>query len=66
MDTVEKEGSMHTKTQVTMVVNGQERVRTRVACEETGKSFTITHDGARCACGQAFNLVGQRITHRGY
>ena len=26
----------------------------------------ITHDGARCACGQAFNLVGQRITHRGY
>ena len=66
MDTVEKEGSMHTKTQVTMVVNGKERVRTRVACEETGKSFTITHDGARCACGQAFNLVGQRITHRGY
>ena len=66
MDTVEKEGSMHTKTQVTMVVDGKERVRTRVACEETGKSFTITHDGARCACGQAFNLVGQRITHRGY
>ena len=36
------------------------------ACEETGASFTITHDGARCPCGQAFNLVGQRITHRGY
>jgi hypothetical protein len=66
MDTVEKEGSMHTKTQVTITVNGKERVRTRVACEETGKSFTITHDGARCACGQVFNLAGQRITHRGY
>ena len=57
---------MHTKDKVTVIVNGQERVRTRITCEETGKSFTITHDGARCACGQMFNLVGQRITHRGY
>lgn len=57
---------MHTKDKVTVTVNGQERVRTRVTCEETGKSFTITHDGARCACGQMFNLVGQRITRRGY
>lgn len=57
---------MHTKDKVTITVNGQERVRTRITCEETGKSFTITHDGARCACGQMFNLVGQRITHRGY
>ena len=66
MDTVEKEDRMHTKTQVTITVDGKERVRTRVACEETGASVTITHDGARCPCGQAFNLVGQRITHRGY
>ena len=44
----------------------QERIRTRITCEETGKSFTISHDGQRCACGQMFNLVGQRITHRGY
>ena len=57
---------MHTKDKVTITVNGQERIRTRVTCEETGKSFTINHDGARCACGQMFNLVGQRITHRGY
>ena len=57
---------MHTKDKVTVMVDGKERVRTRVACEETGKSFTITHDGARCPCGQMFNLVGQRITHRGY
>ena len=57
---------MHTKDKVTVVIDGKERVRTRVACEETGKSFTITHDGARCSCGQMFNLVGQRITHRGY
>lgn len=57
---------MHTKDKVTTTVNGQERTRTRITCEETGKSFTINHDGARCACGQMFNLVGQRITHRGY
>ena len=57
---------MHTKDKVTVMIDGKERVRTRVACEETGKSFTITHDGARCPCGQMFNLVGQRITHRGY
>ena len=57
---------MHTKDKVTVTVNGQERTRTRVTCEETGKSFTINHDGARCSCGQMFNLVGQRITHRGY
>jgi hypothetical protein len=57
---------MHTKTQVTVMVNGKERVRTRITCEETGWWFTIHHDGAQCTCGQAFNLVGQRITHRGY
>lgn len=57
---------MHTKDKVTVMIDGKERVRTRVTCEETGKSFTITHDGARCPCGQMFNLVGQRITHRGY
>jgi hypothetical protein len=66
MDTVEKEGSMHTKDKVTTVVDGKERFRVRVVCEETGKSFTIHHDGARCACGQMFNLAGQRITRRGY
>lgn len=57
---------MHTKDKVTIMVDGKGRTRTRVSCEETGKSFTINHDGARCACGQMFNLVGQRITHRGY
>jgi hypothetical protein len=57
---------MHTKDKVTMVVDGKERTRTRITCEETGTRFTINHDGARCACGQMFNLVGQRITHRGY
>lgn len=57
---------MHTKDKVTTTVNGKERVRTRVTCEATGAQFTITHDGAQCPCGQMFNLVGQRITHRGY
>ena len=57
---------MHTKDKVTIMVDGKGRTRTRVSCEETGKSFTISHDGQRCACGQMFNLVGQRITHRGY
>lgn len=57
---------MHTKTKVIATVDGKERIRTRVACEATGAQFTITHDGQRCSCGQAFNLVGQRITHREY
>ena len=57
---------MHTKTQVTVMVNGQERIRTRITCEETGWWFTIHHDGARCTCGQMFNMAGQRITRRGY
>ena len=37
---------MHTKDKVTVMIDGKERVRTRVACEETGKSFTITHRGS--------------------
>ena len=57
---------MHTKDKVTITVDGKERVRTRIICEETGKSFTINRDGQQCVCGQMFNLVGQRITHRGY
>ena len=57
---------MHTKDKVTVIVNGQERIRTRITCEETGWWFTIHHDGARCTCGQMFNMAGQRITRRGY
>lgn len=57
---------MHTKDKVTTTVNGKERTRVRVTCEATGAQFTITHDGAQCDCGQMFNLLGQRITHKGY
>ena len=57
---------MHTKTETQVSIDGKFRIRIRITCEETGKSFTITHDGQRCACGQMFNLWGQRITHRGY
>ena len=57
---------MHTKDKVTTTVNGQERTRTRITCETTGAQFTIHHDGVRCDCCQMFNLLGQRITHRGY
>ena len=57
---------MHTKTETQVSIDGKFRIRVRVTCEETGKSFTIHHDGQRCACGQMFNLWGQRITHRGY
>jgi hypothetical protein len=57
---------MHTKDTVTVSINGKERTRVHIKCEATGAGFTIHHDGARCACGQMFNLAGQRITHRGY
>ena len=57
---------MHTKDKVTVTVNGKERTRTRITCETTGASFTIHHDAVRCDCGQMFNLLGQRITHKGY
>ena len=57
---------MHTKDKVTTTVNGKELTRTRITCETTGASFTIHHDAVRCDCGQMFNLLGQRITHRGY
>jgi hypothetical protein len=57
---------MHTKSNVEVTVNGKTRNRVVVKCESTGAQFTITHDGQTCACGQMFNLVGQRITHRGY
>jgi len=36
---------MHTKTQVTVIVNGKERIRTRITCEETGWWFTIHKAG---------------------
>lgn len=57
---------MHTKTQVEVQVNGKLRTRVRIACEVTGTSFVIHRDGEVCDCGQMFNLVGQKITHRGY
>lgn len=58
---------MHSKEQVTVTIDGKERTRTKMTCEESGQSFTLTRDGQTCpACGQMFNLMGQRITHRGY
>lgn len=57
---------MHTKSSIEVTVNGKVRNRVVVKCESTGTTFTITHDGQTCACGQMFNLWGQRITHRGY
>jgi hypothetical protein len=57
---------MHTKSSIEVTVNGKVRDRVAIKCEATGATFTITHDGQRCPCGQMFNLWGQRITHRGY
>lgn len=58
---------MHSKEAVTVTIDGKERTRAKVTCQESGQSFTLTRDGQTCpSCGQMFNLVGQRITGRGY
>ena len=58
---------MHTKEMVTVTIDGKERTRTKVTCAEGGQSFTLVRDGQTCpSCGQMFNLMGQRITHKGY
>ena len=58
---------MHSKETVLVTIDGKERTRTKVTCEESGQSFTLMRDGQSCpSCGQMFNLMGQRITHKGY
>lgn len=58
---------LHTKEPVTVTIDGKERTRTKMTCAESGQSFTLTRDGQNCPfCGQMFNLMGQRITHKGY
>ncbi len=58
---------MHTKERIQVTLDGRERTRTKVTCEQGGKAFVITHDGQTCpTCGQMFNALGQSITHKGY
>jgi hypothetical protein len=57
----------HEKKTVEMTA-GDGRVLRRVQVDcSSGRTFIIWNDGQKCpGCDQIFNLVGQRITHRGY